>query len=81
MQLRECMLKLIRLSSFSFSFHRLFEENGELLQIFYKFREAKTKEQQMKDEALAKHATTVMETLDEAICSLDKVIISITCPC
>lgn len=52
---------------------RLFEENAELLVLFDKFQELKTKEQQVTSEELAEHATKVMESLDEGIRSLDDV--------
>lgn len=51
---------------------RLFEEHGELLLLFNKFRELKTKEQQASSEELGEHANKVMETLDEGIRSLDE---------
>lgn len=50
---------------------RLFEENAELLNLFTKFRDLKTKEQQSSSMELAEHARTVMMTLDEGIKSLD----------
>lgn len=52
--------------------HRLFEDHGELLGLFNKFRELKTKEQQASSEELGEHANKVMETLDEGIRSLDE---------
>lgn len=54
------------------TFSRLFEEHTELLHLFEKFRELKTKEQQATSEELAEHANKVMETLDEGIRSLDE---------
>lgn len=51
--------------------YRLFEEHGELLGLFNKFRELKTKEEQASSEELAEHANKVMKTLDEGIRSLD----------
>lgn len=51
---------------------RLFEEHTELIELFEKFRELKTKEQQATSEELAEHANKVMETLDEGIRSLDE---------
>jgi hypothetical protein len=51
---------------------RLFEEHEELLLLFEKFRELKTKEQQATSEELAEHANKVMETIDEGIRSLDE---------
>lgn len=51
---------------------RLFEEHSELILLFEKFRELKTKEQQATSEELAEHANKVMETLDEGIRSLDE---------
>lgn len=50
---------------------RLFEEHSDLLRLFYKFREVKTREEQATSEELAEHATKVMETLDEGIRGLD----------
>ena len=50
---------------------RLFEENGELLTLFTKFQELKTKDSQMQSMELAEHATKVMSNLDEMINSLD----------
>lgn len=52
--------------------YRLFEDHGDLLALFNKFRELKTKEQQASSEELAEHANKVMETLDEGIRSLDE---------
>lgn len=53
-------------------FGRLFAEHTELLNLFEKFRELKTKEEQATSEELAEHANKVMETLDEGIRSLDE---------
>ncbi|PSN56257.1 hypothetical protein C0J52_00384 [Blattella germanica] len=50
---------------------RLFEEHGELLNLFEKFRELRTREEQANSMELQEHATTVMTTLDEGIRSLD----------
>lgn len=55
----------------SCSLFRLFEEHSELLGLFQKFKELKTKEQQAQSEELAEHANKVMETLDEGIRGLD----------
>ncbi|XP_025829446.1 neuroglobin-like [Agrilus planipennis] len=52
-------------------FIKLFEEHQELLTLFEKFRELKTKEDQVNSMELAAHATTVMNTLDEGIKGLD----------
>ncbi|XP_055630639.1 myoglobin-like isoform X2 [Toxorhynchites rutilus septentrionalis] len=49
----------------------LFEEHAELLDMFAKFKELKTKEQQATSEELAEHANKVMTTLDEGIRGLD----------
>jgi neuroglobin len=51
---------------------RLFEEHSELILLFEKFRELKTREEQAQSEELAEHANKVMETLDEGIRSLDE---------
>jgi len=50
---------------------RLFEEHSELLVLFSKFRELRTKEEQATSEELAEHANKVMTTLDEGIRGLD----------
>ncbi|XP_015171666.1 PREDICTED: neuroglobin-like isoform X2 [Polistes dominula] len=54
-----------------YMFIRLFEENADLLNLFTKFRDLKTKEQQSSSMELAEHAKTVMMTLDEGIKCLD----------
>jgi len=54
-----------------FFVHRLFEEHSELIELFEKFNMLKTKEQQEESLELAEHATIVMNTLDNAIRSLD----------
>lgn len=51
---------------------RLFEEHTGLLNMFSKFKELKTKEEQATSEELAAHANKVMETIDEGIRSLDE---------
>lgn len=66
---RPFFTSLLFATSFPF---RLFEEHGELLGLFNKFRELKTKEQQASSEELGEHANKVMETLDEGIRSLDE---------
>lgn len=58
--------------SFSSSSRRLFEEHKELLALFDKFSELKTREAQTQSTELAEHANKVMETLDEGIRSLDE---------
>ncbi|KAJ9576492.1 hypothetical protein L9F63_006705, partial [Diploptera punctata] len=50
---------------------KLFEEHHELLNLFEKFRELKTRDQQANSMELQEHANTVMETLDEGIKGLD----------
>lgn len=54
------------------SIFRLFEEQPHLLELFSKFKELKTREEQGSSEELAAHANLVMETLDEGIRSLDE---------
>ncbi|KAL0803451.1 hypothetical protein ABMA28_017180 [Loxostege sticticalis] len=49
----------------------LFEENQDLLNMFEKFRQYKTKEEQINSMELAEHANNVMNTLDEGIKGLD----------
>lgn len=53
------------------NFFRLFEEHTELLNMFAKFKELKSKEQMMTSEDLAEHANKVMTTLDDGIRGLD----------
>ncbi|CAH0727238.1 unnamed protein product, partial [Brenthis ino] len=48
-------------------FVKLFEENEELMHLFEKFRELRTKEAIVSSAELAEHATKVMHTLDEGI--------------
>jgi hemoglobin-like flavoprotein len=50
---------------------RLFEENSELLELFEKFANLRTKQEQEESLELAEHATMVMSTLDNAIRTLD----------
>ncbi|XP_004926839.1 neuroglobin-like [Bombyx mandarina] len=52
-------------------FIKLFEENQDLLDMFEKFRQCKTKEEQINSMELAEHANNVMNTLDEGIKGLD----------
>ena len=51
--------------------NRLFEDTPELLNLFTKFQELKTKDKQLKSMELAEHAKTVMTQLDEVINSMD----------
>lgn len=51
--------------------YRLFEENQDLLNMFEKFRQCRTKEEQINSMELAEHANNVMNTLDEGIKGLD----------
>ncbi|KAF5294995.1 hypothetical protein FQA39_LY13305 [Lamprigera yunnana] len=50
---------------------RLFEEHQELLDLFTRFKDLRTKEDQSTSLELAEHAGTVMNTIDEGIRSLD----------
>lgn len=52
-------------------FSRLFEEHAELLALFEKFKELRTKDDQANSLELTEHANTVMNTLDEGIKGLD----------
>lgn len=54
-----------------FLLYRLFESHSELLELFSKFRELKTKESQVESLELQQHAALVMQTLDESIQALD----------
>ncbi|KAG8337488.1 hypothetical protein J6590_022522 [Homalodisca vitripennis] len=51
--------------------HWLFEEHEELLDLFTRFRELKTRDAQANSMELQEHATKVMSTLDEGIKELD----------
>lgn len=65
-------MKLMELIVAIFPF-RLFEEHQDLLDLFSKFKELKTKEAQANSMELAEHATKVMNTLDEGIKQLDNI--------
>ncbi|KAH9417465.1 neuroglobin-like [Dermatophagoides pteronyssinus] len=52
-------------------FVKLFEETPDILNLFTKFQELKTKDSQLKSMELAEHATKVMANLDEMINGLD----------
>ncbi|GFT74740.1 neuroglobin [Nephila pilipes] len=54
-------------------FVKLFEENNELLALFEKFKHLETREAQEESEELKEHAVSVMNSLDEAINSLENV--------
>lgn len=54
-----------------YMFIKLFEDNEELLGLFTKFGDIKTKQLQVESMELTEHATKVMETLDEGIKTLD----------
>lgn len=58
-------------TKFCFTHYRLFEENQDLLNLFEKFRQCRTKEEQINSMELAEHANNVMNTLDEGIKGLD----------
>ena len=51
----------------------MFEEHGDLLELFTKFKELRTKESQAESLELQQHATLVMQTLDESIQALENV--------
>ncbi|XP_075232948.1 neuroglobin-like [Lycorma delicatula] len=54
-----------------YMFIKLFEEHEELLNLFTKFRELKTRDEQANSMELQEHANKVMTTLDEGIKELD----------
>uniref|UniRef100_A0A1B6ELW5 Globin domain-containing protein n=2 Tax=Cicadellinae TaxID=33370 RepID=A0A1B6ELW5_9HEMI len=54
-----------------YMFIKLFEEHEELLDLFTRFRELKTRDAQANSMELQEHATKVMSTLDEGIKELD----------
>ncbi|ODM99753.1 Myoglobin [Orchesella cincta] len=49
----------------------LFEEHNDILDLFEKFSSLRTKEEQQESLELAEHASMVMNTLHNAISSLD----------
>lgn len=54
-----------------YMFIKLFEEHSYLLNMFDKFKELRTREEQANSMELAEHANRVMSTLDEGIKGLD----------
>lgn len=52
-------------------FVKLFEENADILNLFTKFQELKTKDSQMDSMELSEHVKKVMANLDEMINALD----------
>ncbi len=52
-------------------YYRLFEEHQDLLALFTKFHQLKTRDEQASSAELAEHATNVMNTLDESIRTMD----------
>ena len=56
----------------TFLFHfRLFKSNSYLIKIFNDFKQITTEDEMRANEALEKHATFVMATLDETISNID----------
>ncbi|KAF5284736.1 hypothetical protein FQR65_LT13438 [Abscondita terminalis] len=53
--------------------YTLFEDHEDILQLFERFKELKTKEDQSNSLELQEHAGTVMNTLDEGIRTLDNI--------
>lgn len=51
----------------------MFQEHEELLDLFTKFRDMRTREEQAESLELQQHAAIVMTTLDEGITALDNV--------
>lgn len=58
---------------------RLFEENEELVQMFSRFLDLKSKEERFDMVELGKHAEKVMAALDEGIRGLDNMDDFLTC--
>ncbi|XP_017878751.1 globin-1-like [Ceratina calcarata] len=58
---------------------RLFEENEELIQMFSRFLDLKSKEEPYDMVELGKHAEKVMTALDEGIKGLDDMDVVLTC--
>lgn len=54
-----------------YMFIKLFEEHQDLLALFSKFHQLKTRDEQASSAELAEHATNVMNTLDESIRTMD----------
>ena len=59
--------------------YRLFEENEELVQMFSRFLDLKSKEERFDMEELGKHAEKVMTALDESIRGLDNMDDFLSC--
>ncbi|KAK8748184.1 hypothetical protein OTU49_016356, partial [Cherax quadricarinatus] len=51
----------------------LFENNAELINLFTKFKQLRTRDEQAESLELAEHAKTVMNSIDEGIKSMDNV--------
>ncbi|XP_042213675.1 cytoglobin-1-like [Homarus americanus] len=56
-----------------YMFLQLFENNSELLALFTKFKQLRTRDEQAESLELAEHATIVMNSLDEGIKAMDNV--------
>lgn len=54
-------------------FVKLFENNSEMLSLFSKFNQYKTRDEQAESLELAEHATMVMNSIDEGIKAMDNV--------
>ncbi|XP_050700624.1 neuroglobin-like [Eriocheir sinensis] len=54
-------------------FRRLFENHSELITLFTKFRQLRTRDEQAESLELAEHATIVMNSIDEGIKAMDNV--------
>nr|AJO70031.1 neuroglobin isoform 1 [Cherax cainii]AJO70032.1 neuroglobin isoform 2 [Cherax cainii] len=56
-----------------YMFVKLFENNAELINLFTKFKQLRTRDEQAESLELAEHAKTVMSSIDEGIKSMDNV--------
>ncbi|XP_047488482.1 neuroglobin-like, partial [Penaeus chinensis] len=56
-----------------YMFVKLFEGNSELLGLFTKFNQLRTRDEQAESLELAEHATIVMNSIDEGIKAMDNV--------
>uniref|UniRef100_A0A0P4W6P2 Globin domain-containing protein n=1 Tax=Scylla olivacea TaxID=85551 RepID=A0A0P4W6P2_SCYOL len=54
-------------------YSRLFENHSELITLFTKFRQLRTRDEQAESLELAEHATMVMNSIDEGIKAMDNV--------
>ncbi|XP_076042249.1 uncharacterized protein LOC143026130 [Oratosquilla oratoria] len=70
---QKCIARMEKDLRFFLFLCRLFEEHSELLSLFDKFRELRTRDEQAESLELAEHATIVMNSIDEGIKAMENV--------